>query len=259
MTHNKHFAIERLPQYVYVFLIYMFIVGFMYFLTYFSVFEFNAIGLVGFIDIIKMAVSSLLNVHVFPYSASMIALRYLIERNDERRFDVRVACLSASKTARQKMTLFFNSYGKEVLIVYILFCLYVFYWTFVDEFRLDDQTHVYIVSMIGFGMAYVISIGLCYLLYMYLEAFRDEPPYIFNCFILLYVVQCGLLSVITAYDDAKNITIGVSYSYKDEDGKSPVECNRFVWMFGETILLWNPSSETIEMSKIGNPIQYKRI
>lgn len=259
MTHNKYFTIERLPQYVYVFLIYMFIVGFMYFLTYFSVFDFNAIGLVGFVDIIKMAVSSLFNVHVLPYSASIIALRYMIDKNYERKYDVKVVCLSASKTAKQKMNFFFNSYRKEVVAVYSLFCFYVMYWTLIDDFGLDDRTHVHIASMFGFGMVYVISIGICYLLYMYLDAFHDESPYIVNVLILLYVVQCGLLSVITGYDDAKNITIGVSYSYKDEEGKSPEECNRFVWMFGDTILLWNPSSETIEISKIGKPIQYKRI
>lgn len=53
MISRRSVKVEEIQHYVYVFMLYMFIVGYAYFTSYFSVFKFNAIGYVGFVDIIK--------------------------------------------------------------------------------------------------------------------------------------------------------------------------------------------------------------
>lgn len=257
MAQQNKIQVERIPHYVYVFLLYMFVVGYIYFISFFSVFNFNAIGYVGIVDLIKMATSSLFNVYIFPYSISMFILIVVLKKNDDRLFEVRMAFLSVKNNRAQKTSFLIYTYKKEILIAYVIVCSFFLFGYFMQTASFESYKSYDVVSFLWAALGYLAAMVLSYVLNLYLSAKNIDGPFIFSTIIILYFLECGFLSVVTGHNDATKIVLSKEFTYKVELNRSKVDSERFVWAFGDISLLWNPKGNSIIVSKTEPKSEYK--
>ncbi|MGL5487726.1 MAG: hypothetical protein ACRDC6_15785 [Shewanella sp.] len=257
MIQQHQVLVEKIPHYVYVFLVYMFVVGYIYFSSFFSVLRFNAVGYVGIVDLIKMATSSLFNVSLFPYSISMVSLILLMKRDDGRLFEVKSLFLSIQYETAKKVSHLIYIFKREFFGTYIVVCSFLLFGFVMRTVVIENYNTYRLVSFIWTFLGYASAVLLCYVFNLYVSARTASGPFFFRTIIALYFIECGFISVVAGHEDATKIISGKEFTYKVESNKNINDSDRFVWFFGDVYLFWNPAKQSIIASKTETLAEFK--
>lgn len=258
MISQSSVKIEEIQHYVYVFMLYMFIVGCAYFTSYFSVFKFNAIGYVGFVDIIKMAASSLFNVHIVPYSFSFVILTLLIKRDKGVLRNVKILLVSKNQPLIKKISILMYEYKWWFVAAYASIASFFLLAGFMKSNLFNNYRSYTLFSSMLAVIGFAAAILMCYIVNLYMRV-KNKSNYIyFTPVAILYFIECGFMSILSGHNDAMRIFIGMEYTYLVDGKSTPKEKSaRFIWVFGDTYLLWKPETNSIVASKIEGDKEFK--
>ncbi|MFM1647802.1 hypothetical protein ACJ5N2_07875 [Aeromonas salmonicida] len=258
MISRRSVKVEEIQHYVYVFMLYMFIVGYAYFTSYFSVFKFNAIGYVGFVDIIKMAASSLFNVHILPYSFSFVILILLMKRDEGELRSVKMVPVNRNQPTIKKISILMYEYRWWFFAAYVSFASFCLLAGFMKSHSFENYKTYTLFSTMLAAIGFAAAILICYIVNLYMRVKNKSKYVYFTPVAILYFIECGFMSVLSGHNDAMRIVIGMEYTYLVDGKSTPKEKSaRFVGVFGETYLLWNPEANSIIASKNEGDKEFK--